>query len=74
MKITCATICLCEESALESLSYKFLKHGGGNVEIGDNAVFKRSYGNDRAGGASDDVLGFLTDIAAFIRSGIHGNY
>ena len=63
----------CKNGVVENLFDEYLEHTCGNVKIGDNAVFKRTDGYDRAGGASDDILCLLSDIADGVGAGIHRN-
>ena len=46
------------EGGLGRLLDKVAKHGGGDVEIGDDAVLQRADGSDGSRGAADHFLGF----------------
>ena len=59
---------------VEHLFDKNLKHACRNVKVGDNAVLKRAYGDNGAGGAAYDVLCFLTDIAHGVGAGVHRDH
>ena len=59
---------------VEHLFDENLKHACRNVKVGDNAVLKRAYGDNGAGGAAYDVLCFLTDIAHGVGAGVHRDH
>ena len=50
-----------------------LKHGSSDIKVCDNAVFKRSYGNDGTGGTADNVFCFLADITDGVGTGVNSN-
>ena len=52
---------------------KDLEHGSCNIEVCNNAVFKRSYCNDGTGSTADNFLCFLTNVTNGIGTGINSN-
>ena len=48
--------------------YEFLKHGCGQVKVGDDAFLQRTHSHDGSGRTADDLLCFLTDISCLFGS------
>ena len=49
------------------------QHGLGDFEIGDDAVFERTDGDDVAGRAAEHALGLVADREDFVRAGLDGH-
>ena len=50
------------------------QHGLGNLEVGDDAVFERTDGDDVAGRAAEHAFGLIADGEDFVRAGLHGDH
>ncbi len=63
-----------EHLAVKDLFDEDLQHAGGDVKVGDDAVFERAHRHNGAGGPADDVFGLLSDKADRVGLFVHGDH
>ena len=63
-----------DDRAADRLPEEMAEHFGGHAVFGDNAVFQRAHGDDRAGRLAQHELRFVADGLDDFRAGVHGDH